>query len=1770
MKRGKSGVAIAVILVAAMLLTFALVACEKEVVTTIAYWVDGEFYHAETVTGTEATTSSVDDPYEPGYRFDGWYTSESFVSRFYFEDYASNPNRSDISVYAKMTKLGGSGEGEGDGEGEEEPPVEEAETYTVTFDVNGGDREISSREFEVGSVMSLPTPTREGYRFVCWRDAWGEEYDNTSVMPDEDLRLIAVWEKVVSTFEDEYVTFKPATEGRKQSSDFYEGYDGVQEYLFVELTSDDLGGMNRVGVQNNFDLTQNVEMEYSVNGDYTLLWYEGSWNNPNGAQMFTLNYGSNVQLLTVSEGQRVVKRYLVDIYVLHDYYVSLYTDIFADEPYDKVRVIENERFDSATEAKQVADFEFDGRVYYNSEAGEYVPYTYSDPVKSDISLYQTYKDKSIEIVDEEGKSIGTLDVEPYTQYSLATTFIGAGQDFLGLKVMGEDDESDEDDWFFTDLNGRNAVNYLSAEENFDTLTAVFAPKQYYQYLDEEDGTKLHVAETIPVAFYADETRREMVDVVYVPEGWATAVPERAPVSDGNEVFKGWQTYVYNANLDEWFVVDFDLDEAVTEPTAVFGEFQDLTVYGSASSVHAVKLDGTTTFETSSGTFRMYLPVEGSYTLTVSGDLKFTLNRYLSVNAATYTVDGTKSVTIDYFREPGTTVTESGGFVSFTVGTLYGSGFDVTLTGPNASVTEAAADQTQLFGAGDEVTLLRAVETEGGQYFKAWKDAGGNEVAGEDLTVTWSKSGDSVLTAEYYSPIVWQKDVLSALRALSLSELGITAADADGNALEVTATLLDASGEVVTDISECGGETLTVEVSSSQSDEGRTFEATIEIKVYGMPTIAYQHEYWYYQEGEDVTTMFSAVDSFGQPLEVTVNVEEQTEDGVYVLVTATDAVGNTAISEGQLRVVPSGGSWLRLYLDEEYIGDTVVEYGEAYQLPTLPGYDFRGWQLNGADVTDESGNSLAPWDKASGAYTLTADADLITYAVNYDLDGGVNAATNPASYTIEDDDITLAAPTKTGYTFVGWTSDEAGEEAVTTLDTSACEDVELWAQWTVNSYTATFVADGETVDEVEFTVEDEALTEPTVPSKVGYTGEWQEYDIVADDITVEAVYTAIVYGIEYVGLKDGTHSNASEYTIESETIVLQDASRVGYDFVGWYDGEQEVIEIASGSTGDKTLTAKWQAITYTISYDGLMNGTHSNASEYTIESETIVLQDASRVGYDFVGWYDGEQKVTEIASGSHGDRTLTAKWQAIGYTIAYEGLADGTHSNVSEYTIESETIVLQDASREGYDFVGWYDGEQEVTEIASGSMGDKTLTAKWQAITYTISYDGLMNGTHSNASEYTIESDTIVLRDASRAGYDFVGWYDGKQKVSEIESGSHGDKTLTAKWQIQEYSVDYSLDGGINAAGNPTSYTVLTLGGADGSVPLADPSKKGAVLGYTANGDGAIKVTLNAYTFLGWYRDASFEQKVTSLTLDLGDVTLYAKWGEQPTEVQTETKQYVRVDENNEMDEQGEYILFGEYPQTIKLSDVTVGDVADEDGYYLGSDGERYAKVVADPYGSGYTFSNGSAVTEGNTYYFKVEPIRWRILSESDGSAFILADGIIANHYYHHTTSSTTIEGETVYSNNYKHSDIRAWLNGEFLNTAFGEAAQGLIETTEVDNSTYSTGNYSSNQYACENTFDKVFLLSYREVINSKYGFSSDGEDYDTARQMTVSDYARSTGAYMNTSDSYFGCGNWWLRRPYRYSSNIAGFVYSHGSGGSSFSVVRDGDNGVVPAMNITL
>ena len=214
-------------------------------------------------------------------------------------------------------------------------------------------------------------------------------------------------------------------------------------------------------------------------------------------------------------------------------------------------------------------------------------------------------------------------------------------------------------------------------------------------------------------------------------------------------------------------------------------------------------------------------------------------------------------------------------------------------------------------------------------------------------------------------------------------------------------------------------------------------------------------------------------------------------------------------------------------------------------------------------------------------------------------------------------------------------------------------------------------------------------------------------------------------------------------------------------------------------------------------------------------------------------------------------------------------------------------------------------------------------------------------------------------------------------------------------------------------------------------------------------------------------------------------------------------------------------------------------------------------VIAAPDKNSYKFSTGAAVTGGEVYYFKVEPIRWRILSEDGESALILCDSIIANRSY-----------DDGGNNNYKDSDIRAWINNEFYNTAFYALQQEIILTTTVDNSVASTG-YDPNSYVCENTEDKLFLLSWADITNSDYGFASSHSAYDSARIMQTSDYSRATGARMNTSSSYYGNGIWWQRSPF---ANYADYVRDvNYDGYAAFNNnVKATFSGVVPALRISL
>ena len=323
------------------------------------------------------------------------------------------------------------------------------------------------------------------------------------------------------------------------------------------------------------------------------------------------------------------------------------------------------------------------------------------------------------------------------------------------------------------------------------------------------------------------------------------------------------------------------------------------------------------------------------------------------------------------------------------------------------------------------------------------------------------------------------------------------------------------------------------------------------------------------------------------------------------------------------------------------------------------------------------------------------------------------------------------------------------------------------------------------------------------------------------------------------------------------------------------------------------------------------------------------------------------------------------------------------------------------------------------------------------------------------------------------------------------------------------------------------------------------------------------------------------------------------------------------DEDGTLNENGDYILFGEYPQT-KVTDTTLSEalsaMASSYGwisyeYYISGSNttdfmwyqdvtygtERYrgvyftsyrpssTKVSSSEYYSDQDDNGYTLNTAATAYWFKWEPLLWTILTESDGEALLLCNSIIDSMEYYHNTSNRTENGETIYSNNYAESNIRTWLNATFYETAFNELQQGIILTTEVDNSAKSTNPYGNETYAnngtnifaCENTSDKIFLLSVEEVTNSNYGFDA-YNTCDSVRCRKASDYAQCQGidTHNYEESEYDGNGYWWLRSPHHYYNSYGIYEVSIGFDGdindSSSNYVSRSDVGVVPALRIML
>ena len=231
---------------------------------------------------------------------------------------------------------------------------------------------------------------------------------------------------------------------------------------------------------------------------------------------------------------------------------------------------------------------------------------------------------------------------------------------------------------------------------------------------------------------------------------------------------------------------------------------------------------------------------------------------------------------------------------------------------------------------------------------------------------------------------------------------------------------------------------------------------------------------------------------------------------------------------------------------------------------------------------------------------------------------------------------------------------------------------------------------------------------------------------------------------------------------------------------------------------------------------------------------------------------------------------------------------------------------------------------------------------------------------------------------------------------------------------------------------------------------------------------------------------------------------------------------------------GNTLIYGLYPQT-HVSDQDLIELLEDlpldvNGWRLYNN-EYYVSAYANTYQSSndYKFDDGEAISNYHTYWFKCEPISWRVLNSENDEYYVMSNVLLDTCQY----SSRN-------NNNYENSTVRDWLNDSFLNKAFYFTDEFILET-EVDNSAATTDS-TTNQFACDNTEDKLFLFSYRDYLNADYGFSTGSSSSET-RLCKATDYARVTGAYSNDD----GYGHYWTRSPNSGNKNYASHVRTDGS-----------------------
>lgn len=546
-----------------------------------------------------------------------------------------------------------------------------------------------------------------------------------------------------------------------------------------------------------------------------------------------------------------------------------------------------------------------------------------------------------------------------------------------------------------------------------------------------------------------------------------------------------------------------------------------------------------------------------------------------------------------------------------------------------------------------------------------------------------------------------------------------------------------------------------------------------------------------------------------------------------------------------------------------IEEQTVEY-KAYaskpvENPEKENCTFKGW-FKDEECTES-------FDFLSG---ITADTviyagwNFLGYKVTFNTNGGSKVSSQSVAENASAK--RPKEPSKSGYNFSGWFSDEALETAFD-FETILTEDITLYAKWTIKTFTIKFYSESETLLTSQTVEYGNKVAEPEeTPVKEHYTfAGWYSdmalrtpYDFespVTGDISLYAKWNILSYKATFIS-EDQTVT--AEYTLNYLSTITKptNPSRTGYTFNGWFTDNtfKTEFDFTKGITADVKIYAKWTINTYTIKF--VTNG-GSSVTDVSVDYNTSLEEPTAptKEYYTFAGWFKDSKltKPYDFTGKITAAFTLYAKWNIDSYTVSFNSNGG---SEIAPASVNYNSVVRAPAAPEktGYTFQAWYT-DAELTnafDFTTKITGNLNLYAKYTINTYTVSFN--TNG-GSEITAVQADYNTLITAPAnpSRQYYTFGGWYTDSALTAAFSFASPVTEsfTLYAKWNVITHTISFDTDGG-------DPYSSVTVNEGSSLNLSALPVKTG-------------------YTFIGWYTDSAKTNPFNFSELILDDITLYAKW-----------------------------------------------------------------------------------------------------------------------------------------------------------------------------------------------------------------------------------------------------------------------------------------------------